>query len=140
MARIRLEFPTPICFQHQLSVRISDLNYGAHLGHDQLVSLVHEARAQWFRSAGHHELDIEGVGIVVAELAVNYQAEAFFEDQINIELSVGEAGSKSVEIYYRLRRVQDDVVIAIAKTGVVFFDFQQRCAVPMPAAFRAMLA
>lgn len=44
MERVRLSFPADdVVHRHPLTVRITDMNYGRHLGHDTLVSLLHEA-------------------------------------------------------------------------------------------------
>ena len=53
MARVKIEFPETTLFTHELSVRITDLNYGNHLAHDSLISLLHEARAPFFYRKGH---------------------------------------------------------------------------------------
>lgn len=49
MERVSLEFPNAaVIHRHPLTVRVTDMNYGRHLGHDALVSLLHEARMQAF--------------------------------------------------------------------------------------------
>ena len=51
-------------------VRISDINYGNHLGNDSLVSIIHEARILWLKSLNYTELNIEGTGLIMSDLAV----------------------------------------------------------------------
>lgn len=137
MSRIQLEFPDPVVFCCPLNVRVSDINYGQHLGHDTLVSLLHEARCRWLAEAGLSETSLDGgsVGWVVAELAVNYTAEAFYPDTLSIELAIGQVGRKGVEVYHRVVRGEDQTV-AIAKTGLVFFDFTTHKAVEVPKKFK----
>ncbi len=48
---------TQCLFSATLEVRISDINYGNHLGHDSLVSLLHEARVRFLRHLGYTELN-----------------------------------------------------------------------------------
>lgn len=44
MERVRLSFPAgDVVHRHPLTVRITDMHYGRHLGHDALVSLLREA-------------------------------------------------------------------------------------------------
>ena len=51
MERVSQEFPNAaVIHRHPLTVRVTDMNYGRHLGHDALVSLLHEARMQAFWS------------------------------------------------------------------------------------------
>lgn len=136
MSRITLDFPAPAIYSHPLRLRIDDINYGQHLGHDTLVSLLHDARCGWLASHGLTELTVDGesLGWVVAELVVNYRAEAFYADELEVELAIGEIGSKGAEIYHRLVR-KDGVEIAVAKVGVVFFDYVARKAAAVPENF-----
>ncbi|MFK7161768.1 thioesterase family protein [Marinospirillum sp. MEB164] len=137
MARIKLDFPEPVIFQTQIGLRISDINYGQHLGHDTLVSLLHEGRCQWLAQAGYTEINLDGCGLVVAELAVNYRAEGFYPQELTLELSLGELSSKGAEVYHRLSNAQGDL-LAIAKVGLVFFDYQTRRPVAVPAGFLSL--
>jgi len=139
MSRIELEFPEASVFCQQIKLRVSDINYGQHLGHDTLISLLHEARCCWLASAGLSEISLDGeqVGWVVAELAVNYKSEAFYPEQLSIELAVGDVGRKGVEVYHRVLRSSGETV-AIAKTGLVFFDFKTHQATEVPEQFKKL--
>lgn len=133
MARVTLHFPAPVLFTHPLQLRISDINHGHHLGHDTLVSLFHDSRCQWLASHNMAEWDIDGLATVVAELVVNYRAEAFVNDTLQMELALGDIGNKSAEIYQQLRK--GEKVIAVAKVSLVFFDIAARQSAPVPQAF-----
>lgn len=83
------EIPKPL-FETNIAVRVSDINYGNHLGHDSLVSYFHEARVQFLNKLGYTELDISGLGILVTNLVVNYINEAFYADILTINIGVGD--------------------------------------------------
>ncbi|WP_027848829.1 acyl-CoA thioesterase [Marinospirillum minutulum] len=136
MSRITLDFPAPAIYSHPVRLRISDINYGNHLGHDTLVSLLHDARCGWLAKHGLTELTVDGksLGWVVAELVVNYRAEAFYDDELQVELAIGEIGSKGAEIYHRVVG-KEGVEVAVAKVGVVFFDYIARKAAAVPENF-----
>ena len=87
MPRIHIPFPESVLFEHRVPVRITDLNYGNHLGHDALVSILHEARARFFRAFGMSEADVDGVGIILVDLAVRYQAQVFYGQTLRIEIA-----------------------------------------------------
>ena len=53
MARIKLTLPERFLFSASIPVRITDLNYGAHVGNDTILSLMHEARVQFLRLFGY---------------------------------------------------------------------------------------
>ena len=139
MSHVEIAYPETTNFSCQLTVRISDINYGNHLGHDGMITMIHEARILFFRSLGYSELDIEGVGTLIADLAITYKNEAFYGDMLEFDISVQKLGSKSCQLYYRINRVCDKQetrkLIALAKTGVVFFDFTQRKSVAIPVPF-----
>lgn len=140
MSRLKLEFPESIHFSYALDLRVGDMNYGQHLGHDTLVSLLHEARCRWLASANLTELSLDGgsVGWVVADLAVKYKGEAFYPDRLVMDLAVDELSRKGVTLYQRLTS-QDGRLLAVAQVGLVFFDFAAREAVEPPEAFVRLL-
>ena len=140
MARIRLDFPSDaVVFSHSVVVRIGDVNYWNHLGHDALVSLLHEARAQMFASAGLDEGNTEGMGCVVADLAVSYKAEARFGAALKIDIARGEVERYGCELYYRVSCQDNGSLIALAKTGHVFFRDRKPVLAPIPSSFLRLL-
>ena len=88
-------------FQTTLAVRISDINYGNHLGHDSLISLLHEARVRFLNKMGYTELNIHGVGILVRNLVVNYLQEAFHSDKLTINMEILNISKTSFDIAYQ---------------------------------------
>ena len=133
MTRLHLTYPPTTIFTTNIPVRITDLNYGNHLGNDALVSILHEARVQFLAKYGYTELNIEGAGIIMADLAVQYKAEAFYGDVLKIEIAVEDFTRVSFDIYYKVSA--GDKIIAIAKTGIVCFDYQLKKVVSVPDAF-----
>jgi acyl-CoA thioesterase FadM len=141
MARVKLTIPENKIFSTEIAVSITDINYGNHLGNDALVSILHEARVQWLGSLHFTELNIAGAALIMADLAVEYKAEAFYGDKLNIAISIGEISKVSFEIYYELTTNRNDkkIVVALAKTGMVCFDYGVRKVVGVPDAFLARI-
>ncbi len=135
MSRVVIDLPEAFHFSHAMDVRIYDINHGQHLGHDRLISLLHEARNRFFQSLGYQELDIEGVGIVVADLQISYLGEAFAGDSVRVDLAVGDFGRKNLAMVYQVVEAGSGRMIAKAKTGIVFFDYTERKAALIPEAF-----
>lgn len=133
MPRITLEYPDEtFTFSTSMTVRTSDLNHGAHLGFDQMVSLIGHARYLFLRAIGVDELGTPG--IVVGDLAVVYRGEAFRDDELTFEVGVAELNKYGGDVAYRVTRLSDGALIAMAKTGVVFIDpAAQRPTQPPPA-------
>ena len=135
MARVKIQLPEQVLFTHHLAVRTYDINKGGHLGHDRLISLLHEAREHFFFALGFNELDIDGVGIVVADLMVQYLGEAFMAQQLEITVSLANMGKKNIDMFYQVTCVESGTEIAKAKTAIVFFDYGERKAAPVPEKF-----
>jgi YbgC/YbaW family acyl-CoA thioester hydrolase len=140
MSRVKINFPEVFHFSTQLTVRISDINYGNHLGHDRMITMLHEARLLFFRSLGYQEWDVEGVGTIIADLAITYQNEAFYGDVLEFDISVQDISRKSCQLYYQVKLTSGDDqekrdIVAQAKTAVVFFDFDLRKSVEIPPEF-----
>lgn len=135
MARIQISYPEKTVFKHDISVRITDLNFANHLAHDSIISLLHEVRAQFFANNNMSELDIEGFGIIMADIGVCYRAEAHFGQMLTVEIGLGDFSSKGCDIFYRMSCKESGTVVAVAKTGIVFFDYSTKKAVAVPQSF-----
>lgn len=133
MARVHIDFPENVQYTTVLAVRITDLNYGNHLGNDAVLSLIHEARVRFLRSYGYSELDLAGVGIIMSDAAIQFKKEAFYGDELTIEVATGDFTRVAFDIFYRLTHNQQ--VIAVAKTGIVCFDYTLRKVTAVPETF-----
>ena len=141
MARIKLIIPETKVFTARIPIRITDINYGNHVGNDALVSIIHEARIQWLASGKYSEMNIGGPGLIMSDLAVEYKAESFYGDILSINIAVGEVQKKSFEVYYEItaERSGKDVVIAKAKSGMVCYDYGAKKVAAMPKEFEKFL-
>ena len=124
MARIKINFPDTHLFSTEIKVRITDLNYGNHLGNDSLLSLLHEARVRFFREYGYTELNVEGVGIIMADVAIQYVSEAFYGERLKIDIAAGDFSRVAFDMFYRV--TSGERVVAVAKTGIVFYDYTSK--------------
>jgi acyl-CoA thioester hydrolase len=136
MARVQISLPKQFSFSTEITVYIGHINYGAHLDNALLLSLVSEARVRFFKSMGYTELDVEGVGIVVADAAIQYRSEAFHGDVLLFEMAPQEFGKVGFDLVYRVSVVGGGREVARGKTGIVFFDYGQKKPVTVPLAFR----
>jgi acyl-CoA thioester hydrolase len=141
MARVKLDIPQNKIFATDIPVRITDINYGNHVSNDALVSIVHEARMQWLAHKNYTELNVAGAALIMADLAVEYKAESFYGDTLNVAISIGEITKISFEIFYEITATRNDkkIVIANAKTGMVCFDYEARKVMSIPEQFLKFL-
>lgn len=137
MARLKLDFPDDAFqFSTELPVRITDINGANHLGNDALISMLSEARAQFLVSAGIEETRRDGTGIIVTDLATMYQSESFFPEVLRFEVGMMDFNRYGGDFVFRVSKAASGQSVALAKYGFVFFDYENKKVVPMPAGFR----
>ncbi len=137
MSRIKIELPQKFIFKTEIPVRITDINYGGHLGNDSLLSIIHEARVRFLKHLSYSEKDIEGNGIIMSDAVIQYKAESFYGDELLIEIGVMDFSSVGCDFVYRISNLNDKKEIALAKTGIVFFDYKNKKVVPVPVKFKS---
>ena len=120
MPRIKLKLPKTYHFETILSLRVYDMNYGAHMGNDSVLSIVHEARVQFLNSLNLTERNFYGFSLLMADSAVVYKKEAFYGDELNIKIAVSELYNYGFELFYFI--THNNFEIARVKTGMVCYD------------------
>lgn len=142
MARIKIEVPEKVIASFHIPVRITDINYGNHLGNDAFVSIVHEARMQWLHQYGYTELNIERTGLIMSDLSVEFKSESFYGDVVEVNISAGEISRVGFELYYQLVAVRNNgrILLANAKTGMVSYDYDAKKVIAIPEKLRSILS
>jgi acyl-CoA thioesterase FadM len=136
MPRIKIAIPEIFIYKTEIPIRITDINYGGHLGNDSLLSIIHEARLRFLNHNGYSESNIEGVGIIMIDAGIQYKSEGFYGDEVLIEVAVTDFTSIGCDFVYRLSNKNSKKEIALAKTGIVFFDYTKRKTAPVPLEFK----
>lgn len=141
MPRIKIDLPTDFSFTSVIPVRITDLNYGNHVGNDTILSLIHEARVQYLHKLGYGELNFAGTGLIMADVGIEYKAELHYGDAVKASVAAGDISKISFDIYYKLEKEVDGktVLVAAAKTGMVCFDYEKKKVSAIPAEAREKL-
>lgn len=141
MERIKITLPEAFSFSTSIPIRITDLNYGNHLGNDTFLSLIHEARMQFFGRHGYTELQFAGVGLIMADVAIEFKKEVLYGDTISIYVSAEGFDKLGFDIFYKMMVVKDgiEVLVGKAKTGMICYDYHLKKKVPIPAEALARL-
>lgn len=139
MPRLKLSIPSGLPFTCVLPIRITDLNYGRHLGNDKLLSLIHEARAQFMTSFGYQEDAAEGTGFLMGDCAIVYKAEGFYGQVLRCEVGAGDYSRAAFDIYYRFTIQGEEKLLAEAKTGMVCYNYATKKVQAVPEALRLRL-
>ncbi len=141
MARIKIDIPEKVLATFLIPIRIADINYGNHVGNDAFVSIIHEARMQWLKQYDYTELNIEGIGLIMSDLAVEFKSESFYGDVVEVKLGAGEISRVGFELYYRLfaKRNDETILLANAKTGMVCYDYDAKKVAAIPEKLKTIL-
>lgn len=142
MPRLHLDLPISFIYATELVVRVNDLNYGAHVGNDNMLALMQQARIQFYRDNGFtDEVSFEGkVGQVIADALVLYKAEAFLGDELTIQLAIADITKYGFDMLYLVRNKNTNKEIARGKTGIVCFDYEKRKVAPIPERLRTVIS
>ena len=135
MARIKIILPEKFNFSTFMNVRITDINYGGHLGNDSVLGIIHEARVRLLTDKGFSEGDIDGVGILMMDAVINFSSEGFYGDKLRIDVAVDEITNAGCDIYYRFVNVANDKVIVKAKTNIAFYNYENKKVTRTPEIF-----
>jgi YbgC/YbaW family acyl-CoA thioester hydrolase len=133
--------PAQFAASFSIPVRISDINYGNHVGNDAIVSIIHEARMQFLKKHGYTELDIEGAGLIMADIAIEFKKETFYPEVIEVKIAFDEITKISFAIFYSLQVIRENVIVEIAKakTGMVCYDYESKKITSLPARFLSII-
>lgn len=136
MERIKLNLTPDFPFETTIPIRITDVNYGGHVGNDTFLSLIHEARQQFLYHFGYSELSIEGAGLIMLDVAIEFKKELHYGDAVIIKVAAVNFDKVGFDMHYQLQVEQQGQrhMAAKAKTGMACFDYSTRKIVAVPAA------
>jgi acyl-CoA thioester hydrolase len=123
-------------FKWTYRVAISDINYGGHMGNDRSLGLFHEARIAYFKSLNCSEMDIgEGLGIIMKDAHIDFLAEVFHGDELEIAVQLGERKGLLFYLDYEIIRKEDRKLVLRGRTGILAFDYAARKLSKTPGSF-----
>ena len=138
MARIRIDLPDQFAFVTSIPIRVSDLNYGAHVGNDSVLSLIHEARVQFLGQLGYTEFQFAGVGLIMSDAGIEFKNELFYGDVVRISIACANYGKVNFDMFYKLEKgfintnIDKPILVAAAKTSMVCYDYKNKKIIPIP--------
>ncbi len=134
MERIKINLPEQFNFSTQIRVRITDINYGGHVGNDSFLSIIHEARLRFLQHFGYSEMNVEGIALIMADVAIEYKKELKYSDLIFIEVAANGFDKLGFDIFYKLEIESNEkrIIAAKAKTGMMCFDYSNNKRVTTP--------
>jgi acyl-CoA thioester hydrolase len=135
MSRTKLELPEKFIFSTEIPVRITDINYGGHLGNDSVLSILHEARVRFLMQYGFTEFNLGGSGLIMVDAVVVYKSEAYYGEILKCQVAIDSIQIHGFDFIYELSNKESEREVARAKTSVVCFDYEKRKVVEIPPKF-----
>lgn len=139
MSRIKIAFPENVSYAARIPVRITDLNYGNHVGNDAVLSIIHEARMQFLSHYGYTELNCGGTGLIMSDVGIEFKKEIYYGDTLSVQIAAINFSSVGFDLFYRLLN-QDNIVVALAKTGMICYNYELKKIAAVPAEVKEKLA
>ena len=149
MARIKIELPADFPFTTIIPIRITDVNYGVHVGNDSILSLIHEARVQYLASLGYEELNMEGVGLIMSDVNIEFRGELFYGESIVAQVAASNVSKISFDVFYKFvkKGVEDlrskggkEKIVVVARTAMVCYNYEKKKIVAIPETARKKLS
>ena len=138
MSRIKLTLPEQFSFTATIPIRITDLNYGNHVGNDSVLSIIHEARMQFLTHHGFSELNCGGVGLIMSDVGIEFKKEIFYGDILSVNIAAVNFTSVGFDLYYQILN-KENLVTALAKTGMICYDYDKKKIAQVPVVVREKL-
>lgn len=139
MSRIKIAFPETVSFTATIPVRITDLNYGNHVGNDAVLSIMHEARVQFLSHNGYAELNCGGVGLIMSDVGIEFKKEIFYGDVLAVQIAAVNFSTVGFDLFYRILN-KENVVVALAKTGMICYNYDVKKIAAVPAEVKTKLS
>lgn len=131
----------PFRFYHPIEVRYADIDAQRHVNSSRYFTYMEQARARYIRQLGLWEgRDFDAIGIILAEQSCRYLQPITFEQSIRVGVRTERMGNKSIEMAYVIERVPDGEAMAIGRTILVAYDYQQNRSILVPQRWREAAA
>ena len=142
MERVKVNLPRTFIFSTTIKIRITDLNYGGHVGNDTFLTLIHEARQQFLNSFGYSELEIENTSLILANAVIEFKKELNYADAVKISVAANGFDKYTFDIFYKIEIINEEsfILAAKAKTGMLCYNYQSKKLFPVPEKLKETLS
>jgi acyl-CoA thioester hydrolase len=136
---------TPLS-RHRLPVRFRDCDGLGHVNNAVYLTYLEQARfALWRAQLGFTGRPAaagapRGPGVIMARAEIDFRAQARYGDELEVRLHLAAIGRTSFTYTYDIVRLEDERVLASAKTVQVWFDYDAERPVPIDDELRGRLA
>lgn len=119
-------------------VRVTDLNYGAHVGITQMHGMAHSARFSLLASHGLTELDVGGVGLMAVESNIKLSAESFPGAILRFFVDIEIVSKTKFKCIVRVFNNETNQHVATIEDLMICFDYERKRPAAIPETFKAL--
>ncbi len=127
--------------KYPLHVRFRDLDSYGHVNNAVYLTYLEEGRMMLFKELVGGNWDWDRHGILLVKHEINYQLPILLHDEVQIELILGNVGTKSFDVNFEITKKRYDgewVRCTYGKTVAVCFDHKNQTTTPVPDEWRAI--
>jgi acyl-CoA thioester hydrolase len=130
---------------HRLQVRFRDCDPLGHVNNAVYLTYLEQARfTLWQKQLGFlaksaADAGPRGLGFILARSECDFRAQARYGDWLDVTLSLGEFGRTSFTYTYEIVNADSGVLVASAKTVLVWFDYDAQKPAPLDEGTKAKL-
>ncbi len=132
MNRVKLDLPKEFNFHVSIPIRITDINYGGHVGNDTVLTLIHEARMKFLLQHNFTEMNFGGVGLIMKDVIIEFKKEIFYGDTVDVYVAISDFSRAGFDVFYKVVKSDEELQVAIAKTGMMCYDYKKKKIVSVP--------
>jgi acyl-CoA thioester hydrolase len=125
----------PYRFHTAIQVRWGDCDAAGHVNNATYLTYLEEARIAYWKSVAG---DLSFGNLIIARVEIDYRAQAYTGDVLDVYVAVTELRNSSFWADYRVVRT-DGILVATARSAQLFFDYDTQKPRPMSPEFRRIV-
>lgn len=112
-------------FEMEYEVRVSDINYGGHMGNEVALIIFQQARIELFKSIGFSEMNVgDGVATIQKNAQVEYLGECHLGDRLKVRIVNIDLKRSNINIFYEV--YSDEKTVLTGSTLIVAYRYSER--------------
>ena len=124
-----------------ISVSYSDIDAQGHVNNTRYGTYIESARLAYLQHLGLWDgKDFQELGVIVADVHINYQLPLFYGQKIEVGARVSHIGGKSLKFEFIIRDVESEAICATAETINVGFNYASEVSTPISDQWRKTIS
>jgi acyl-CoA thioester hydrolase len=91
---------------------------------------------QYLAAKGYTEMNLAGCGLIMSDAGIEFKAELFYGDEVTVSVKAAGFSKVAFDLYYKMEKqaAGKTVLVCLAKTGMVCYDYNAKKIAAVPAA------